>query len=78
MPFAIRGEAKGPYPVPLQIFMSCDGDHGFLPVSEVFPIAVEHPYDPPMRAGWKFSADGPVYCPCCARNRRAPDADPEC
>lgn len=67
MGLTMRAVGTSP-PYEVVITVSCDGNHGFLLVSQQFITPDDgHPRDPAMRAGWKFTPDGPVYCPSCAR-----------
>lgn len=72
--YAIDETAQPPVQVVLRL--CCDGDHGFLqPTISVFaePNYVEQ-RTAASRAGWKVSADGHVFGPCCS-GKRAIDED---
>lgn len=73
MGMRLFADEAAPVPRPVTLAVTCDGDHdGGLLTSGVpeatFPLADgDHPRDPAVRAGWKFSPDGLVLCPSCAR-----------
>lgn len=53
-----------PPPRPCTITVICDADHGlFDPPKASFDCTNCHPRTPATAAGWKFTPDGPVFCP---------------
>lgn len=70
MTMLLLADRSLPIPYPVMLIVTCDGDHGLLPapVAE-FDASHGHPRDPALRSGWKFSPDGLVMCPDCARRR---------
>jgi hypothetical protein len=62
-----------PAPHPVEMTLTCDGDHGLLPNPvEKFDVSHDAPQTIAVRAGWKFSYgdEMQVLCPECAGRRR--------
>lgn len=65
-----------PYPIPVAMVMTCDGDHGlFGQATQTFddPAGNAKQYSDAMAAGWKEdlrSSDRRFLCPACSGKKR--------
>lgn len=68
----MRLVVKTPVPRRIALVLSCDNRDQLLPceMTAEFDATDALPRDIAPRAGWKITADGPVYCPSCKGTQR--------
>ncbi len=67
MGMALTTDPTTPIPRRVTLWVSCDGEHGFLPTVATFDATEGNPRAPAIRSGWRITQDGVVLCPRCAR-----------